>query len=335
MHRRHASAATSHMHWCATASKKWPPSACHWAPKFQASSRPALASFSKSSSKLFGGIMSFADQAGQDEGRYFGTSYTGQYRGEDGGDVAHEAVLRLAQTGSPEVDVKAMSARRVAAVLVLLHLSSDGTLAVLLTQRSKHLKSHPGDTALPGGRVEPSDQTVISTALREANEEIGLPLDDQSHYAYLATLEPFVSRNLLIVYPVVYAYTQPIEVLMAKLVPSQDEVAQIFCLPLKSVLDASNQAQPGKLTHSSKDFRWIEGNVYRWHSFENNDIPSPLAGLTADIILAVAGIAYKVQEPLFGPINAPGQANLRDFVQWVLAGKGGEQNDEFSLIRSK
>ena len=54
-----------------------------------------------------------------------------------------------------------------AAVLVLLYERKDqGGLRVLLTTRSKELRSHPGQTALPGGKVDQSDAGVIDTAVR-------------------------------------------------------------------------------------------------------------------------------------------------------------------------
>ena len=62
---------------------------------------------------------------------------------------------------------------RDAAVLIPITSSPDG-LNVILTKRSNNLKHHPGQIALPGGKVEKSDKDVIETALREAYEEIGL-----------------------------------------------------------------------------------------------------------------------------------------------------------------
>ena len=59
------------------------------------------------------------------------------------------------------------------AVLVPLIPRADG-LHVLLTQRTAHLKDHPSQISFPGGRVEGDDPDRIGTALREAEEEIGL-----------------------------------------------------------------------------------------------------------------------------------------------------------------
>jgi 8-oxo-dGTP pyrophosphatase MutT (NUDIX family) len=58
-----------------------------------------------------------------------------------------------------------------AAVLVPI---LEDSLDILLTQRSQHLRTHAGQISLPGGRCDPSDRDAIDTALREAEEEIGL-----------------------------------------------------------------------------------------------------------------------------------------------------------------
>ena len=60
-----------------------------------------------------------------------------------------------------------------AAVLVpLIHRA--GGVSVLLTQRTAHLNDHPNQISFPGGRVEGGDENRVETALREAQEEIGL-----------------------------------------------------------------------------------------------------------------------------------------------------------------
>ena len=61
---------------------------------------------------------------------------------------------------------------RPAAVLMGIRAESE---TVILTKRSARLKHHPGQIAFPGGKQDASDPSLISTALREANEEIGLP----------------------------------------------------------------------------------------------------------------------------------------------------------------
>lgn len=54
-------------------------------------------------------------------------------------------------------------------------LQRDDTLEVIFTERSSHLRAHPGQISFPGGAREDHDKTAADTALREAEEEIGLP----------------------------------------------------------------------------------------------------------------------------------------------------------------
>jgi 8-oxo-dGTP pyrophosphatase MutT (NUDIX family) len=63
-----------------------------------------------------------------------------------------------------------------AAVLVPLYLS-DGELHAVFTRRRDDLRRHPGEISFPGGRHDDSDEDLTATALREAEEEIGLPRD--------------------------------------------------------------------------------------------------------------------------------------------------------------
>jgi 8-oxo-dGTP pyrophosphatase MutT (NUDIX family) len=88
-----------------------------------------------------------------------------------------------------------------AAVLVPL-FEEDGAARVILTKRPEHMPSHRGEIAFPGGKVQPDvDGTVLDAALREAEEEIGLPraaveiageLDGLSTVASRFTITPFV-----------------------------------------------------------------------------------------------------------------------------------------------
>jgi 8-oxo-dGTP pyrophosphatase MutT (NUDIX family) len=61
-----------------------------------------------------------------------------------------------------------------AAVLVPLYMKDDGLHAVF-TRRRDDLRRHPGEISFPGGRRDPDDENLLATALREADEEIGLP----------------------------------------------------------------------------------------------------------------------------------------------------------------
>lgn len=103
---------------------------------------------------------------------------------------------------------------------------------VLLTQRTAHLRDHPGQISFPGGRVEPEDRTPSETALREAAEEIGLP---RSQVEIIGFLPEYRTGTGFRVTPVV-GFVQP-PVLPA---PDPFEVAEVFEVPLTFLLDPTN-----------------------------------------------------------------------------------------------
>ncbi|MDX1541218.1 MAG: CoA pyrophosphatase [Geminicoccaceae bacterium] len=103
---------------------------------------------------------------------------------------------------------------------------------VLLTQRTDHLRDHGGQISFPGGRVEPGDPTLVATALREAEEEIGL---DPARVEMLGELVPYETITGFRIHPMVGWITPPFEV---RLDPF--EVADAFEVPLRFVIDPRN-----------------------------------------------------------------------------------------------
>ncbi|MGV3492496.1 MAG: NUDIX hydrolase [Ramlibacter sp.] len=96
--------------------------------------------------------------------------------------------------------------------------------AVLLTRRAMHLKNHPGQWALPGGRVEPGE-SAVDAALRELYEEVGLQLEPG---AVLGQLDDFPTRSGFAITPVV-VWAGPVR---EPLAPNPAEVASIHRVPL-------------------------------------------------------------------------------------------------------
>jgi 8-oxo-dGTP pyrophosphatase MutT (NUDIX family) len=89
---------------------------------------------------------------------------------------------------------------RVAAVLILLY-PLNGSVYTVLMQRHNYNGVHGGQISLPGGKMEPSDQNIIQTALREANEETGI---DPEGISVIGTLTPlFIPVSNTVVTPVV------------------------------------------------------------------------------------------------------------------------------------
>lgn len=198
------------------------------------------------------------------------------------------------------------------------------------------MRSFPGETALPGGKMEADDTDISSTALREALEETAL--DAQQHdVKIISILEPYLSKNLLFVVPVV-AYTNTLaENLLPKLKPNASEVGKIWTWPLRDFLGLSpalnGDTKPKRLVgYSYRDVKWLSGASFRLHEFQHEDMGSAVTGLTAEILLEVALTAYNMEKPAFER-SAPGQLSAHQMVQAVLDGKAGLDGDERSSIK--
>jgi 8-oxo-dGTP pyrophosphatase MutT (NUDIX family) len=120
---------------------------------------------------------------------------------------------------------------RPAAVLVPLIDRADG-ITVLLTQRTAHLSAHAGQIAFPGGRIEAGDPDASAAALRETEEEVGLPRD---HVTLIGRLDTYVTGTGFEITPVVGLVRVPFPLTIDPF-----EVAEAFEVPLDFVLDRAN-----------------------------------------------------------------------------------------------
>ncbi len=117
-------------------------------------------------------------------------------------------------------DHRAANSTANAAAVALTVVRSGDSLGIWLTQRALTLRSHPGQFALPGGRIDPGEDAPTA-ARRELCEELGVDLPEE---AVLGRLDDYVTRSGFIMSPVVlWAADGPYEV-----VPSPAEVAEVF-----------------------------------------------------------------------------------------------------------
>ena len=119
-----------------------------------------------------------------------------------------------------------------AAVLLLLH-GDQADPEIILTRRAKHLSSHAGEVAFPGGMKDNLDNDLLATALRETEEEIGLASSKISLLGRLPTDSPRL--NNIRVMPFMGWVDTPF-----RLTPDPSEIASVFNLPLGFLLDKTH-----------------------------------------------------------------------------------------------
>jgi 8-oxo-dGTP pyrophosphatase MutT (NUDIX family) len=132
-----------------------------------------------------------------------------------------------------------------ASVLLPIVIRPDG-LTLLLTQRTAHLTDHGGQISFPGGRAEADDTSAIETALREAEEEIGL---NRRHVEVIGTLPDYFTGTGYRITPIVSLVQPPFDLCAAPF-----EVAEIFEVPFSFLMDGMNHQRriahfSGELAH--------------------------------------------------------------------------------------
>ncbi len=140
-----------------------------------------------------------------------------------------EEFVRRFQLHLPTTPPRKAVGQRQAAVLIPIVCREQPT--ILLTRRSDRLRKHAGQVAFPGGATDATDSSAIFTALREAYEEVAIP---PASVRVLGQLNPVDSSTGFRVTPVVGLI--PVD---TPLHPNEDEVAELFEIPLQEALNFS------------------------------------------------------------------------------------------------
>jgi 8-oxo-dGTP pyrophosphatase MutT (NUDIX family) len=115
---------------------------------------------------------------------------------------------------------------------VLVAITDRPNPGVILTQRPDYLRSHPGQVAFPGGKIDPEDTDAIAAALREADEELGLA---PHNVRVIGAADEYRSGSGFAITPVLGVIPPDLTY-----TPNPGEVADWFEVPLDFVFDTSN-----------------------------------------------------------------------------------------------
>ena len=140
---------------------------------------------------------------------------------------------------------------------VLVGITNRPDPGVILTVRREHMRTHAGQVAFPGGRIDPGEDSV-EAALREAWEELGL---DPGAAEIVGAIDPYRTVTGYVVTPVL-AVVQPDQPLS----PHEHEVADWFEAPLAFVLDPTNQQYKSALFQGRErhyyEIMWGERRIW-------------------------------------------------------------------------
>jgi len=135
-------------------------------------------------------------------------------------------------------DLPELRAEADIAAAVLVAITDRPEPGMILTVRREHLRTHAGQIAFPGGRIDPGED-AIAAALREAHEEVLVPPE---RVEVAGTIEPYRTVTGYVVTPVLGVLPPglPLE-------PHEHEVADLFEAPLLFLLDPANQQRKSAL----------------------------------------------------------------------------------------
>lgn len=143
---------------------------------------------------------------------------------------------------------KMMEMRPIRPAAVLVPVVDHAEPTVLLTQRSAHLPDHAGQVSFPGGKIDKSDAHPLDSALREAEEEIGL---ERGHVEPLGYLDLYMTTLGYRIVPVVARVTPAFALTL-----NTSEVDATFEVPLSFLMDQNN------VQRHSRDWQGMTRHYY-------------------------------------------------------------------------
>jgi 8-oxo-dGTP pyrophosphatase MutT (NUDIX family) len=171
---------------------------------------------------------------------------------------------RIHQALDPALDIEIEDERYLGdtvqhrAAAVLIPITDRAEPGVILTQRPTWLRSHAGQVAFPGGKVDDTDENSIFAALREAEEELNIP---PARVEVIGVADTYYSGSGYSIAPVVGIIPPDLE-----LQPNPQEVEDWFEVPLAFLLDPANSIKKetnwNGQQRSYYDMQWGERRIW-------------------------------------------------------------------------
>lgn len=170
----------------------------------------------------------------------------------------------------PAIEIDAPEHRRACVLIPLIR--SDAGWSILFTKRSENLAAHSGQIAFPGGTVE-SGETLDHAAIREAEEEVGIP----PHLVELiGRLDDVITHSGFLVAPFVGVIHEPFDVVI-----QEAEVVEVFQVPLAALLDGANP-----------EVRYVPFREKNYPAYFYRHGPHDIWGLTGRMLKATLDLVW-------------------------------------------
>lgn len=186
-------------------------------------------------------------------------------------DDAALARLRMILAQRPSIEITDAPQHRRACVLIPL-IRHEDHWSVLLTRRAENLAAHSGQIAFPGGALE-DNETLEDAAIREAEEEVGIP---PHRVELIGRLDDVVTHSGFLVAPFVGVIHERVEYVM-----QESEVVEVFEVPIEALMDLRNP----EIRYVPFRKRQFPAYFYRYREYE-------IWGLTGRMLKAFLDLVW-------------------------------------------
>jgi mutator protein MutT len=182
------------------------------------------------------------------------------------------ALVRLRETLArrPAIEIDAPQHRRACVLIPLIR--NDAGWSILFTKRSENLAAHGGQIAFPGGAVEPGE-TLEEAAVREADEEVGIP---PRHVELIGRLDDVITHSGFLVAPFIGVIHEPFDVVI-----QEAEVVEVFQVPIEALLDVKNP-----------EVRYVAFREKKYPAYFYQHGPHEIWGLTGRMLKAFLDLVW-------------------------------------------